>query len=50
MLKSTDPAEAKASRMAARVACSDLDPESLELIMAALTAQACDEIGPGEPD
>lgn len=45
MTKSTDPAVTSASlgRLAARLAGSDLDPESLELITAALTAEVCDE-------
>jgi hypothetical protein len=40
--------EARVGRLAAGLAGSDLDPESLELIMAALTAKACDEVDPGE--
>ena len=43
-----DATEARVGRVAARVASSDLDPESLELIMAALAAEACDGIEPGE--
>ena len=35
---------ARVGRLAARLAGSDLDPESLELIMAALTAEICAEI------
>ena len=35
---------AKVGRLAARLAGSDLDAESLELIMAALTAEICAEI------
>ena len=44
-----DPAtEARVGRLAVRLAGSDLDPESVEMIMAALTAEACDEINPGK--
>jgi hypothetical protein len=39
---------ATVGRLTARLAGSDLDPESLEMIMAALTAAACDETNPGE--
>jgi hypothetical protein len=36
--------EARVGRIAARLAGSDLDAESMELITAALTADVCDDI------
>lgn len=38
------PTSARARRLAARLAGSDLDAESLEIITAALTAEVCDDI------
>ena len=38
-----EPAEETVARVAARLAGLDLDVETLELIMAALTADVCDQ-------
>jgi hypothetical protein len=54
MLKFTEPTvdeaamAVRAGRFAARLAGADLDAESLEMITAALMADACDEISPAE--
>ena len=54
MLKSIEPAvddaamSARIGRFAARLAGSDLDAESLEMITAALMANVCDEVSPAD--
>jgi hypothetical protein len=38
----------RAGRLAGRLAGSDLDAETLEMIMAALTAEFCDDANPAD--
>ena len=51
MLKSTEPTvPSDRDGILTRLAASDLDAESLEMITAALMADVCDEISPTDDD